>query len=85
MRNEFITHEQWEEEFKKVDVLSLDFSIISMISPLEREYRTYKGYPAILVDDGYIIFRECQYCGKHSPERGLYGYWICRHCGAPIT
>ena len=81
MINEFISLEKWQEELGKFGRFFLSFTLSSM---MKNGYNTYYGYPALGVDGGYLIFKECQYCGKHIPKRGLYSYWVCDSYGAPI-
>ena len=40
---------------------------------------TYKGRPLVFVDNGVILYSECEYCGRTE----LHGN-CCAGCGAPV-
>lgn len=45
----------------------------------------YCGNPIIYVNNEWVIFEECEWCRmKGTPIEGLYGNYVCPHCGGWI-
>ena len=83
--NEFYSEKEFDEILRKESGYGWSGVEYSMDLYNKKTYWNYYGYPCLKKGDGFIVFKECDYCGSDDfPQQRDDGYFYCVCCNAPI-